>query len=129
MNKLMIIGNLTRDPETRTFENSSVCSFTVAVNRRTRSDHPEADYFRVSAWGKLGECCAQYLQKGKKVCAIGPVRATAYTSRDGSQRAALEMTAESIEFLSPRSQGENQPAPQVDTASGMEMVETEDLPF
>ena len=66
MNKLTIIGNLTRDPELRTTSAGiNVCSFTVAVNRRGRRDdasaQPEADFFRVSAWRQLGENCAKYL--------------------------------------------------------------------
>ena len=74
MQQLMIIGNLTKDPELRTTATGlSVCSFTVAVNRRQtqqqRQNHqqPEADYFRVSAWRERGEVCAKYLSKGKKV--------------------------------------------------------------
>ena len=72
MNKLTIIGNLTRDPELRTTSTGvNVCSFTVAVNRRQRSQgaegQPEADFFRVSAWRQLGEICQKYLAKGRKV--------------------------------------------------------------
>ena len=77
MNKLIIIGNLTRDPELRTTQDgTAVCNFTVAVNRKARTDgHPEADYFRVTAWRTLGESCAKYLTKGKKVCVIGAISA------------------------------------------------------
>ena len=73
MNKLTIIGNLTRDPELRSLSSGiPVCTFTVAVNRRNRSQNaengqPEADFFRVSAWRQLGENCARYLSKGRKV--------------------------------------------------------------
>ena len=70
MNKLFIVGNLTRDPELRTTSSGiSVCSFTVAVNRRrssTAAGQPEADFFRVSAWRALGENCQKYLAKGRK---------------------------------------------------------------
>ena len=66
MNKLIIIGNLTRKPELgQTPDGVPVCNFTVAVNRRVKSGaHPEADYFRVAAWRALGESCATYLGKG-----------------------------------------------------------------
>ena len=79
MNKLFIVGNLTRDPELRsTPSGDSVCDFTVAVNRRGRRDaqgtQPEADFFRVSAWRQLGENCAKYLAKGRKVAVTGSVR-------------------------------------------------------
>ena len=69
MNKLTIIGNLTRDPESRTTPNgNNVCTFTVAVNRRRsqNSNQPEADFFRVSVFGVVGENCQRYLAKGRK---------------------------------------------------------------
>lgn len=105
MNKTIIIGNLTRDPELRTLDTGMVvCSFTVAVNRRTNKDHPEADYFRVSAWDRLAEACGKYLAKGKKVCVVGSVRAGAFVDREGVARGTLEVSAQEVEFLSPRSQ-------------------------
>lgn len=105
MNKLIIIGNLTRDPELRTTQDgTSVCNFTVAVNRKARTDgHPEADYFRVTAWRTLGENCAKYLSKGKKVCVIGAISARGYTGGDGSTHASLDLLADEVEFLTPRS--------------------------
>ena len=104
MNKNIIIGNLTRDPDLRTTQDGTrVCNFTVAVNQRTRaSGQPEADYFRVTAWRTLGENCAKYLAKGRKVCVTGPVAARAYTGSDGIVRATLELTADEVEFLSAR---------------------------
>lgn len=100
MNKLTIIGNLTKDPELRvTQEGKSVCNFTVAVNRRNRE---EADYFRVSAWNQLGENCGKFLAKGRKVSVVGPVSVSTYTGQDGNVHANLEVTAEDVEFLSPR---------------------------
>lgn len=102
MNKLIIIGNLTRDPEYGTTPGGkAVCNFNVAVNKRTRSDHPEADYFRVTAWEQLGDNCARYLAKGKKVCVVGQVSTRVYTGNDGEARASLEVTAQEVEFLSP----------------------------
>ena len=72
MNRLTIIGNLTRDPEQRTTPSgATVCSFTVAVNRRGRRDaqnnQPEADFFRVSAWNQLADICQKYLAKGNSL--------------------------------------------------------------
>ena len=140
MQQLMIIGNLTKDPELRTTATGlSVCSFTVAVNRRQtqqqRQNHqqPEADYFRVSAWRERGEVCAKYLSKGKKVCVIGMVAARAYTTSKGEVAASLEVTAEEVEFLSARSEGQAQSEPpkQVDQQTGYEQValEEDELPF
>ena len=116
MNKLTIIGNLTRDPELRTLSSGvTVCSFTVAVNRRrsqsAENGQPEADFFRVSAWRQLGENCAKYLAKGRKVCVIGPVSVNTYTGSDGITRASLEVTADDVEFLTPKNEApESAPA-------------------
>ena len=83
MNKVFIVGNLTRDPELRsTRDGISVCSFTVAVNRRVRNaeaGQPEADFFRVTAWRALGENCSKYLSKGRKVAVTGSVSVSTYT--------------------------------------------------
>lgn len=108
MQKLTIIGNLTGDPELRTTTTGSeVCNFTVAVNRRKTANNqtPEADFFRVSAWGERGRVCNQYLTKGKKVAVIGQVSAHAYTAQDGTARASLEVFAEDVEFLTPKGNG------------------------
>lgn len=122
MNKLIIIGNLTKDPEARvTAEGRSVANFTVAVNRRTAGDHPVADYFRVSCWDQLAKLVVQYLDKGKKVCVTGSVRAQAYETREGKAAASLEVTAHEVEFLSPREQN-------VDPQTGYERVTDEEVP-
>ena len=142
MNKLTIIGNLTRDPELRTVgAGISVCDFTVAVNRRNRSQQnggqPETDFFRVTAWRQLGEICAKYLAKGRKVCVVGPVSARTYQANDGSTRVSLEVTAEDVEFLSSRNDDQaagyaapaaSAPAPMAQN-SGFTAVETDELPF
>ena len=109
MNKLTIIGNLTRDPEIRTTSaGKNVCTFTVAVNRRKKLEgQPEADYFRVSAWEQMGENCQRFLNKGKKVCVIGRVSVRTYKANDGETRASLEVFADDVEFISPK--GESEP--------------------
>ena len=143
MNKLTIIGNLTRDPELRTTSAGiNVCDFTIAVNRRVRRDaqagQPEADFFRVSAWRQLVENCAKYLAKGRKVFVSGPVSVRTYQAQDGSTRASLEVNAEDVEFLSSRNEdaaaGYSAPAaapvPAAETpAAGFTAVETDELPF
>lgn len=104
MNKLTIIGNLTKTPEQRTTQSGiPVTTFTVAVNRRRQQEgQPEADFFRVTAWRGLAETCGKYLDKGRKVCVVGPVSISTYTGNDGKERANLEVTAEDVEFLSPK---------------------------
>lgn len=109
MNKLTIIGNLTKDPELRsTPDGVSVCDFTVAVNRRNkREGQPDADFFHVSVWRKLGENCAKFLSKGRKVCCVGSVSVRTYQTQSGETRASLEVTAEDVEFLSSNSRNDD----------------------
>lgn len=128
MNKLIIIGNLTRDPELRTMTSGDcVCNFSVAVNRRTKREDGknDVDYFDVSAWRQLGENCAKYLQKGKKVFVMGPVSTRTYERNDGGMGVSLRVDADTVEFLSPKGElgagAEN---------SGFTPVEMgDDLPF
>ena len=109
MNKLYIIGNVTHTPELKNTPNGvPVCSFSVAVNRRDK----DALFYRVTAWRGLGETCAKYLQKGKKVAVIGELDLRTYTGRDGMEKTALEVTANDIEFLSPRSDDQQPPQQQ-----------------
>jgi single-strand DNA-binding protein len=133
MNKLTIIGNLVRDPETRTVgAEHTVCSFTVAVNRRKREGHDqEADYFKVSAWDKLGDNCQKYLAKGKKCAVTGPVSVSSYESKDGSgTRFSLDVRAEEVEFLSSREQSDAAELPaKKPEADGFNEVDSGDLPF
>ena len=141
MNKLFIVGNLTRDPEIRTTSSGiSVCTFTVAVNRRRSSNapagQPEADFFRVSAWRQLGENCSRYLAKGRKVAVVGSVAVQTYQANDGTTRASLEVNADDIEFLTPRAEaGESHsysqpvPAPSMPQAGGYIQVDDDELPF
>lgn len=130
MNKAIIIGNLTRDPELRaTAEGVSVCNLIVAVNRKTNKDHPEADYFRVTVWRQLADLCAKYLAKGRKVCVTGPVSASAYMDKQtGDARASLEITASEVEFLTPKGQPGSQQGEYVDE-NGFRQVDDEDLPY
>lgn len=133
MNKLILIGNLTRDPELRTTpQGISVCDFTIAVNRRG-GQQDEADFFRITAWRQLGENCAKYLAKGRKVFVSGAVSARTYQANDGSTRVSLEVTADDVEFLTPKQEGAAAPTytPQTPAAqnSGFMAVETDELPF
>lgn len=112
MNKVFLVGNLTRDPELRsTKDGIAVCTFNVAVNKRFKHDgEQEADFFRITAWRGLGENCAKYLAKGKKVSVSGSVSAQAYVGNDGQPHASLEVLADDIEFLSPKSESSFTPA-------------------
>lgn len=104
MNRLFITGNCTKDPDLRkTPSGKSVCTFTVAVNRRKKVEgQPDADFFRVSAWENIGENCAKYLAKGKKVAVVGSVSVHPYSMQDGTPAASMEVLASDVEFLSSR---------------------------
>jgi single-strand DNA-binding protein len=100
-----VIGHLGRDPEMRyTSSGMAVCSFSVATTRKwTGKDGAQQEkttWFRVSAWGKLGEVCNQYLAKGRLVMVEGEVDASAYTPKDGGDpKATLELRANTVKFL------------------------------
>lgn len=128
MNKIILIGNLTRPPELRTTTTGiSVCTFSIAVNRRkVDGKDQEADFFRVTAWRQLGELCAKYLAKGRKVCVVGSVAVSTYEGKDGKTYANLEVTADEVEFLTPRGEaGETATAP----SEGFTEVEEDCFPF
>jgi len=140
INRLTIIGNLTRDPQLRyTPQQTPVCDFTVAVNRRQKSDNgqQEADFFHVTAWKQLAENCSRFLSKGRKVAVCGPVSARTYQANDGSTRVSLDVTADDVEFLSPRNEQEmvqeqsyqRQERMAIQHEAGFTPVETSDLPW
>ena len=153
MNQLTIIGNLCGDPVTRTTQTGkTVCTFSVAVNRRRSANagQPEADFFRVSAWGELGASCQKWLIKVRKVCVVGQVSISTYQTQNGETRANLDVFAESVEFLSPANTvpGEQKPVqhtknefigenkrykpgevPAQPSGGGFTQVDDEELPF
>lgn len=139
MQQMTFIGNLSSDPETRTTPSGvTVCSFTVAVNRRFANSDGErqTDFFRVNAWRQLGEVCAKHLSKGKKVAVRGELQARLYDAKNGEKRMSLDVAADEVEFLSPK---DEEPKRKKDTASvangtitpdeGFTDIDTSDLPF
>lgn len=156
MNKVTLIGNLARDPEIRyTQAQIAVCSFTLAVNRQKtqNNQNPGADFLRVIAWGKLGEICSKYLQKGRKAAVVGRIQTGSYKDREGKTVYTTDIVAEQVEFLGAPQSGQNQqrnnypqgyqqeqyqaPAPQNQQMAigedeippGFEMVNEDDIPF
>ena len=97
MNKAILIGNLTRDPEVRTTgSGTTVCTFTIAVNRRFQNQAGErvSDFFNIVAWRQLGELCGKYLSKGRKVSVIGEIQNRScllYTSPSPRDRSLSRM--------------------------------------
>lgn len=105
MNKVFLIGNLTRDPElSETQSGVSVCRFGIAVNRRSGSSDGErkADFYNVTAWRGLGETVARYAKKGNKVAVLGNIELKTYEDRDGVERTSVDVIAQDVEFLTPR---------------------------
>jgi len=134
MNKVFLIGNLTKDPESRTTQNGiNLCTFTIAVNRRhtAQAGQPEADYFRITAWRQLGDICAKNLSKGRKVAVTGTVSASAYTTQDGTARASLEVQADDVEFLTPKGETPTAAPKTPENAKQNEFIKVdgEQLPF
>ena len=124
MNKHYIIGNLVRDVERGTTPNGvNYCRFTVAVRKRFHKEgEPDAEFVRVTAWRGLGDTCAKYLGKGKKVAVTGESTARGW-SHEGRTYAQIELTADDVEFLTPRGSGEEAPP-----EGGMTAVADADLP-
>ena len=105
MNKVFLIGNLTRDPElTTTPSGVSVCHFAIAVNRTYTSGDGErqTDFFNCTAWRVLAERIAQYAKKGKKVAVSGSIQLRNYEDNQGVKRTAVDIICQDCEFLSPK---------------------------
>lgn len=116
MNKVILIGNLTKAPELRTTSAGvSVCNFTVAVNRRVANAQGvrEADFIPVVAWRQLAELCARYLDKGRKCAVVGQIQTRTYEAQDGTKRYVTEVLADEVEFVDRASQSNNSDGPYV----------------
>lgn len=121
MNKVFLIGNLTRDPElTETSSGVSICRFAIAVNRTYSGADGErkTDFFNITAWRGLGETVARYAHKGNKVAIVGSIELRNYEDNQGVKRTAVDIVAQDVEFLSPRGQGGEGYEPDVVPASG-----------
>ena len=110
MNKVFLIGNLTRDPElSETAGGVPVCHFSIAVNRNYSSPEGErqTDFFNCTAWRAMAESIARYTKKGKKVAVVGSVQLRNYEDNQGVKRTAVDIIAQDVEFLSPRENGDS----------------------
>lgn len=105
LNKVFLIGNLTRDPELRhTAQGTSVASFSLAVNRNYKGSDgefkKETNFFNIVVWNKLGENCAKYLSKGRSALVEGRLQNRSYETQDGQKRTITEIIADNVQFLS-----------------------------
>ncbi len=105
MNKVILIGNLTRDPElTETPSGVAVCRFAIAVSRDyANSDGTrETDFFNITVWRGRAETCGKYLKKGNKVAVVGSLQTRSYEDKDGIKRNVTDIVANEVEFLTPK---------------------------
>lgn len=104
MNKVFLIGNVTRDPElSETPSGVSVCKFGLAVGRNYEQDgERQTDFFNCTAWRGLAETIARYVEKGNKLCVTGKIQLRNYEDNQGVKRTAVDIVAEEVEFLTPK---------------------------
>lgn len=142
MNKVFLIGNLTRDPElTETAGGVSICRFAIAVNRNYSGADGErkTDFFNVTAWRGLGETVSRYAKKGNKVAVSGSIELRNYEDSQGVKRTAVDVIAQDVEFLTPRNSdgfdgSESAPAPARNSGRGNKPAlqsfdDDSDIPF
>lgn len=139
LNKVMIIGNLTRDPETRNLPSGqSISSFSVATNRRwkdTQTGEPKeaSEFHNIVAWGKLADICNQYLKKGSKVYMEGRLQTRSWDDQNGNKKYRTEIVANNLIMLdragSVPSTKSEAPEPKKDEKPAEEEISVEDIPF
>lgn len=141
MNKVILIGNLSRDPELATTNGGvSVCRFTIAVQRRFQNadGEREADFINVVVWRGQAENCHKFLRKGSKCAVVGRIQTSSYETQDGTKRYVTEVIADEVEFIGTRPRDDEggasftreprQAAPQKQTAE-LEPIDDDSLPF
>lgn len=142
MNRALLIGRLTKDPELRaTGSGIAVCTFTIAVDRRFTNKETqtrEADFIPIVVWRAQAENCAKYLHKGSQAAICGSIQTRSYDAPDGSKRYITEVVADEVQFLSrPNSEngGNNDDAARAASlgnppfGENMQTVDDEDIPF
>lgn len=127
MNKVFLIGRLTKAPELKTTGSGiSVSTFSIAVTRRAKRD--EADFLNIVTWRGLADNCGKYLSKGQQVAVTGEIRTRSYEAKDGSKRYITEIQADEVEFLEKAGQRVQENPEFAAEMEGM-MVEDEELPY
>lgn len=129
LNRVQLIGNLTRDPELRyTPQGTGVCTFGLATNRSWTTDNgdkkEEAEYHKIVAWNKLGELCSQLLTKGRKVYVEGRLSTRSWTGQDGVQKSTTEIVIDDMIILDSRKEGA--PVAEVDMSYGEDEDKSEE---
>ena len=133
INRVVLVGNLTKDPELRhTPSGTAVCSLRLAVNTRRKDSATgewteKPNYFDITVWGNQGESCAQYLAKGRPVAVDGRLEWREWDALDGTKRQAVEIIADSVQFLGSRGDGEGGGQPQFVPAGAAAQTENADF--
>lgn len=136
MNKVIMIGNLAADPETRTTQSGvTQCTLRIAVQRRfadKQTGKRESDFFNVICWRNTAEFAAKYLTKGRKIAVEGSLQTRSYDAQDGSKRYVTEIIADNVEFCDSRQEGTQKHAPRDDgeyNDDSFTEVDDDELPF
>ena len=132
MNKVYLIGNLTRDPElSETATGVAFCRFAVAVNRpfANAEGNREVDFFNVIVWRGLAENCGRFLKKGSKVAVVGSLQNRSYEDKEGVKRTATDIVASEVEFLNTNREGEEPVKPIKAEKAVLTEIEDDSLPF
>lgn len=133
MNKLTLLGRLTRDPELRfTQTNTAVCSFGLAVNKKFKRDgEPDADFFNIICFGKNGEFASKWFEKGMQIALCGSVQLNTWETKDGEKRSSIEVLASDLYFASDKKKKEQEQEvkPQYDGVDFEEMADDGEIPF
>ena len=133
MNKVVLIGNLTKDPELSTTTSGiSVCRFTLAVSRRFigASGERETDFINIVVWRGQAENCHKYLKKGSKCGVVGSIQTRSYDAQDGSKRYVTEVVADEVEFISSSKGQDVQEKDQiVEDVTELKPIDDDSLPF
>lgn len=132
MNKVVLMGRLTRDPDVRyTSNNTLVASFTLAVNRRfaKQGEERQADFINIVAWDKTGEFCSKYFKKGQQVGIIGRLQTRQYDDKDGKRVYVTEVVAEEAYFADSKKENMGDPFAAEQASNSGFKVTDDDLPF
>ena len=142
MNKVILMGRLTRDPEVRYTQtnNTLVATFSLAVNRRfvRQGEERQADFINIVAWGKLGEFCSKYYKKGQQVAITGRIQTRTWDDEQGQKHYVTEVVAEEAYFADSKKDSEGTSAnfdatfgamPSTSANSDFEISSGDDLPF
>lgn len=129
MNKVILMGRLTRDPETRNTNGLAITRYTLAVDRRYKDENGEtgADFLNIVAFGKAAEFADKYFRKGTKVLVNGRIQTGSYTNKDGNKVYTTDIVVEDQEFA--ESKRDDKPQPTTNEDGFMNIPEEEELPF